>query len=728
MKKYNLYQRLLISLLSLLFIASCGKFDDLKNPLDGFKIYINYDIFDTFLSFRFIDTATGQLISTTDVRATIQGTHKGGVVDQFGNNKDSYTSVYGLMSLALNPKDPYVPADDNPIQFSVLATASGYQDQKTDITLNETGVHYFNIYLEKESALTQGYKKYIRNIPLSNSSLVNSFSLQSSSGECVINIPKDVRLLDKDHNVVEDTIAIAELIVYTNVNKAPISQQLVTDVEIDGNITKKAYNPISIISFSLKTVSAEIHYTDNGEINFVFGLDSDFINPLTNEKLVADDILPVCNYNNLWKQEAENTIEKDGDSLFIEFNTNHLSLFSVGVFQSICTFTGNILFNFSNDFPTEPIGTRLYCYREKDNKYIGRIDYDLTLQTLARDFSFMVPVDNSVKLRIRQKSSTNGFNAVPANISVEDPCYQNNGFNVTLTSTSINFRGQINFHFLETFPNNNFNLRIGFYNADNDGYLFSKVYNVSQDKTIQIDTGIPNIQNLYLKFSAVNQDDAFTSSPDKIIIEDPSISNQAWSVNLTPKNCLLSGNFDFSYTDDFENETIEIKLLFINKEFGSTDKQKIITFQPSTNIVPFSVVLPKNEQYDVRIMRTASGQKFQAYPYQFRIEQACAEGTIWDVSLSPVVEQLTIFNVTVVCPSTEILPTLQGFYRIVWEDDWHNAEIVNGFIEMVLEMNGTYEIGLIIDDEMKIQEHKVTDTINYITYELNDEECDKMGW
>ena len=79
MRKYNLYQKLTIFLLSLLFIASCGKFDDLKTPLDGFKIYINYDIFDTFISFRFVDTATGELIGTTDVKATISGENKDGV-------------------------------------------------------------------------------------------------------------------------------------------------------------------------------------------------------------------------------------------------------------------------------------------------------------------------------------------------------------------------------------------------------------------------------------------------------------------------------------------------------------------------------------------------------------------------------------------------------------------------------------------------------------------------
>jgi hypothetical protein len=168
--------------------------------------------------------------------------------------------------------------------------------------------------------------------------------------------------------------------------------------------------------------------------------------------------------------------------------------------------------------------------------------------------------------------------------------------------------------------------------------------------------------------------------------------------------------------------------LFINKQSDNIDKQKIVTFQPPANTVPVSLALPKNEQYDVRIMRTGSGQKFQMYPYQFSIEQACFDGAVWDADISPVVEQLIIFNVTVACPSTEILPTLQGFYRLVWEDDWHNAEIVNGRIEMVLEMNGTYEIGLIIDGEMKIKEFKVTDTENDIIYELSEEECSKMGW
>jgi len=728
MKKYSLYQKLLISVLSLLFVTSCGKFDDLKNPLDGFKIYINYDIFDTFLSFRFIDTATGDLISTTDVTATISGAHKTGMVDQFGNNKDVHTSVYGLMSLALNPKDPYVPTADNPIQFLVLAAANGYQEQKTEFTITETGVHHFNIYMEKESALTQGYKNYIRRILLHNSSLIDSFCLRSSGGEFEINIQKDVKLLDGNSVAVADTFALVELIVYTNVNSAPISQQLVVDVEIGGSTEKMALNPVNIISFSIETATAKIYNIDNGEIDFTFGLDSDFINPLTNQKITAGDVLSVYNYDIHWKQEAENVIQKTGDSLFLDFDIDHLSLFSVGIVQPICGFSGNILFDFSNDFPAEPVGAKLYCYRKNDNKYIGHIDYDLTSQSLLRDFNFTVPVDNSVELRVRQKSNTNGFSAVPANIAVENACSQNNNFNVSLTSTTITFSGQVTFHFLESFPHANFDVRVGFFNADNNSYLFSKTYNISQDKTIQIDTGVPSDKRIYLKISAVEQDNAFRASPDKIIIEDPAIPNQSWNVNITPQNCIFSGNFNFNYTDSFEKEAVELKLLFINKQSGAVDKQNFVSFQPTEKFVPISTILPKNEQYYVHIMRTNSGQKFQIYPYQFSVEQTCSSGTVWDADISPVVKQLIIFNVIVACTSTEILPTLQGFYRLVWEEDWHNAEIVNGRIEMELEMNSTYEIGIIIDGEMKIKEYKVTDMENDIIYELNDEECEKMGW
>ncbi len=58
---------------ALFLVGSCKKLDELKNPLDGFKLYINYDIFDTFLSFRFIDSESGALISTTSVNMEIGG-------------------------------------------------------------------------------------------------------------------------------------------------------------------------------------------------------------------------------------------------------------------------------------------------------------------------------------------------------------------------------------------------------------------------------------------------------------------------------------------------------------------------------------------------------------------------------------------------------------------------------------------------------------------------------
>jgi len=714
--------------LSILLFASCGKFNDVKNPLDGFKIILNYDIFDTFISLRFIDTGTNKIISTNDVTATISGVHKDGLVDQLGNQKDEHASVYGLLSLALNPKDPYIPTEDNPIQFSIASNSDDYLQQNTDITISETGVHYIDIYMEKSSALTQGYKKYTRDIRLINGALIDSFELYSSGKELELNIAKDVLLLDENHNPVTDTIATAELIVYTNTGKAPVPQQLVTDVENDENIEEMAFNPINIVSFNIKTATKSIHYTNNGNIDFTFGLDTNIKDPISDQNFVAGEKLLVFNYDNHWIKDAEKIVQENGDSLFVEFGTDHLSIFSIAILQSICEFTGNLTFELENNFPVEPIGVRAYCYRKKDNKYIGQSNIDITSQNLQRDYNFSVPTNNSVELRIRQSSNSNGFTAAPSNILVEEPCSSTNNFDVSLASTSINFKGKVIFHFTEIFPHDNFNVRVKFYNADNNAYLLSKTFNVSQDKTINIDSGVPNVQRMYLTFSAINQDDAFTANPETIYIENISAQDQSWNVNLTPKNCVFNGNFNFNYIDSFNSGNLEFKLQFIDEQTKALYTEKIVSFQSSKTDVPFSVILPKNEKYDVRIMRTGNGQKFHAYPYQFNIDETCENGINWDIELLLITEQFVSFNVTVNCPSAEILPTLQGFYRTVWENDWHNTEIVNGYIELFLEMNGTYQIGLIIDGEMRIEEYHLTDTVNDIIYELDENECDKMGW
>jgi hypothetical protein len=337
-------------------------------------------------------------------------------------------------------------------------------------------------------------------------------------------------------------------------------------------------------------------------------------------------------------------------------------------------------------------------------------------------------VDNPVELRVRQTNSTNGFVATPSNILAEQPCGQDNVYGVSISSTSVIFKGQIKFHFNELFPNDNFNVQVKFYNAENDSYLLSRTYNISQDKTLNIDTGVPNVQRMYLTFSAVSQDDAFTSNPERVYIEDISAQNQLWNVNLTPKNCTFHGNFNFNHTDSFNSGDLEFKLLFIDQQTKLTYKEKVISFQSSAVEVPFSIVLPKDEQYYVRIMRTGKGQKFHAYSYEFPIDKTCGEGLDWNVTLSPVEDILAAFNVTVECPTAEILPTLQGFYRTVWEEDWYNAEIVDGYIELFLEMNGTYQVGLIIDGEMKIEEYHVTETVNDIIYKLDEGECSQMGW
>ena len=112
---YARFLRIQLVLIAIL-LSSCIHLSDLKSPLEGIKVLVNYNIFKTFLSFRFVDSVTGLPIGQTGsekVQVHITGSSSPAIVDQLGNHKDIYETVFGLLSLALNPKDPWKPSAQN---------------------------------------------------------------------------------------------------------------------------------------------------------------------------------------------------------------------------------------------------------------------------------------------------------------------------------------------------------------------------------------------------------------------------------------------------------------------------------------------------------------------------------------------------------------------------------------------------------------------------------------
>ncbi len=731
MKKINNILPILLSFF--LMVSSCGKLDEVKNPLDGFKLIIDYDIFNTFISFRFIDTSTGELIGATDgssVAVSITGQHKDGVVGQLGESKSEHLSFSGLLTLALNPKDPYVPSSGNLIQFIVNANYEGYRKQSLNVVISEEGNYSFEVYLEKEET-SGGVREYYREFNVgSNGTPNDSIKIASLDNESFFILPDDAVLLDSASNIISNEEVGLWVTIYENFNLAPIPQSLVVETVEGDQVSQQSFDIVSLVKVKMRAGNSIVSSIKGASINLNIPLKEGVLNPITWENFAGGQKVKTWELNkeNAWVNNNEEELKEHGGRLFLSVATNRLSFYAGAVTQPLCIFAGNAIFSLDENFIMKPVSPSLYCYREADLRYLGHIPYTISGDLHNEAFEFYVPQNNRLLLEVVNRDNTNSFKATPSQRLIHTPCVDNRLIQILLEPTSMDYNGSFVFNFLEEFPNEEFQVRASFYDVASGKHLLSQDYLVSDGKKVEVSTTMQQASSLKVTFSALNPDNSFTATPNEIIIQEPQVQGQEYQVALSPEKCLLSGTFEFNFSGQFPSGDIDFKVEVRDETTNNLIENIYLKCSETELLVPFNIVLAKSERAYLKVKRVVSGTKFHVAPYEFSIGDVCQKGLTWNVDISPV-EMITVdINVKAVCPDTEIIPTLTGYYRLVWDEEWNEVELVYGNTTLDLEKNGTYEMGIIVDGELVSEIYTITGPSLNLEFDLDQDQCDKFGY
>jgi hypothetical protein len=146
-------------LISPLFFGGCKK---VKNPTEGVKLIIDYNLIQTTFSIRFVDASTGELIGrdgNKQVEVKIEGQHAVSVIDISGLQKDLYKSTHGFVELALDPG--VEPSADNPVKFTVVASTEGYLKTSLPVEVLKNDNNIFEIRMVNLDNPPQGVSKVI---------------------------------------------------------------------------------------------------------------------------------------------------------------------------------------------------------------------------------------------------------------------------------------------------------------------------------------------------------------------------------------------------------------------------------------------------------------------------------------------------------------------------------------------------------------------------------------
>lgn len=730
--KYRLF------ILGFALILSCSRFDDLKSPIDGLKVLINYDIFETFLSFRFVDAASGSVIGSADdekVKLNIAGESAGAIVDQMGNHETSYNSVYGLLSLALNPKNPWKPSPQNVLSLQLQATSTNYKPVNLNLKIDSTGKYNYRIMMEKLDVDQLGIKTYFLPLNLDkDGKLIGNFAFASSGNEARIQLKEGTQFQKAGGDIEKGSQVNLIFKVYTKTSNIPGSSSLLSDVvQKDGTTKKTAIDLYRAVDVTVKNSSSEILTTVlNYPIQLRYQIDKTAYHPGTKNLITPGNEIRTYTYQTkttAWQLDDALTLKSDSLGYYALAETKSLALHSAGMDINLCTMNGDVSVKLQGIFPEYPVPAAVYYYRKTDARYIGSMKIDIPLAGLQQNLSFKVPENTPIRTYLWNYSNSNSFVATPSAFVYEAGCGTFPKYETVAATNSVSVSGKVKVKIQDDFPDAEFYINAQLYNASTNGLLWSKQYKISKIlNEFDINASVPANQSIYLNLTSVKSENSFEADPKNIVFNSSAGVGKVWEFSITPLFSRVNLNFHFTRSSDLPANDYSVLAAFTNVATQADEGTLVFQLKQGQTDYTAQMFLSKTKTYKINLKRIAGKPEFMAYPYEFLLGSNLQNSYSFSTELSPVVRKTVTLTVKVVCKQTEIIPTLHGYYRTVWENDWKEGDIKNGVLTFNCEINATYLVGIIINGKMEISEYKINESDSNFEFKLTDQQCATMGW
>lgn len=733
--KRNIVWIIILSLLA--GTISCNKFDDLKSPVDGFNIILNYDIFNTFITIRLIDAPTGELIGASNdekVEVNISGDAADAVVDQLGNHSTSFNSVYGVVSLVLNPKNPWVPDKNNIISLNFEANNDTYKSSEIQINIDSIGNYHFDIYMEQKNVEQTGIKEYSFYLPLNeNNKLRDEFSFFTSGNEMQVTIPKDSEFMDDEGKIYTGEQIKINLKVFLSVNKATVPHSFINNlITLNDEVSTRAIDFYRI---------AEIHFYDESgneltgtseNISIRLQVAQKNYNPAKNRDLSASDTLVSYVFDaerKLWKEYKNMVLLSDTSAYFGTTSYSRFPIIAFGNSVNTCELNAAFQFNFTNTFDELPVGTRINVYRKRDNQYISSKTIQVEKSGQESSLSFLSVENEPVRFYVYNQSSANPFKAEPASFYSEQSCNSLLGsFKTELTSNRAQLNGKLSISYLNDLPVEFMDVYVDILRVSNHSRLYRQQIRLTPTDTVfEISTGILADNEVYLKFIPLSNRFQIKTIPEQVFF-NTSNSPFDWHVQLSTEDISREFTFDFDVDNSFENRELKVRAEFYNRKTDKVDLS--FTFPVSKNNSTFTrkVVLNKETPYRMKIKRTEGKELFMAMPYSANINEKANTPVSYQIELLPVVKKEVTASIILRCGSSIIYPSVNGMFRTVWDDKWKEIKIEDGNFTQIFEIGATYEIGTVFEGALVTTTYLIDETEINMEMELEGDFCDQMGW
>lgn len=803
---------------SLVLLIACQDFD----PMDGVKIIINYDLFETFVSFRFVDAETGKLIGAEDltqVQAEFEGKHGEAVLTQVGEHPESISSVFGLVSIAINPFDPHTPTQEMPIEFTLSASAPGFAESDYSVSLSDTGYFTYVIIMPRKTvnpAYPSSFKLQLEN--LESGTVDKSFEVVSPNNHMSLSFPEQTQFINQNGEVTETGLLLT-VINYPSFQSTSLKEKNILRV-FDGDkeevlvIDPAALTQIELTTKSGDTIkqfegpekpvwqfvvpnhfqqqqflktwsfdptaqiwnpeqSVEVSWSDSictAELTldhlsyFVAGeesqtreisgfFDLNFEREFLTEQFSGEVIVRLTNTNEIIHRiqvsiqegslpldfyvpiEAEINLQIRALHSDYEFSSEPAGVIisseetsfqkSLSLRPLKCPFAGTILTHLQNSFPYYPIPARLRIRDTETGITYKTLNLSLNENQNSQDFWFMLPENRQISCTMEARTLANDFIMESQAVEFSNSCLEDQIIDMQIISTACILPGTIQFERLGEGPGTQIRLLV-LRESDNRTIHNRTISIPDNSLSYSLNLSVPKETPVKLLFQALNTEEALQFSPSEIIVQNPCESPIDEKVKFSSTLVQLTGSINFTKDDGLSRDPLPIKIAWLDWKTEEIIKQRNYELSFSSPVIEYSEFL-EDKPVLMRVTRNDPDGLFVTDPFIFKIPEPKNASDSWDIHLIKTNKQLIHAKLKVICPAGEILPTIQGYYRIPGEN-WKELFIAVGNLVMYAEMYATYEVGMILDGQMIDSTFTVTGTQIEMNFDLDPTDCEKMGW
>jgi|GEM_PF-2705750 len=607
------------SLLLIILIAISCKPIDIEKEI---KISIDFNIFKTFVSFRFADAATGELIGKTGgtvVTLSFGGRDAAAVVTQTGDRLDRHTSVLGMISVALDPFDPYEMVPGNPVVFSFKASAPGYYDTQAVLTISRTGTHVCLVSLQKTgTSKTNPQQFVICPGELVNGYLPVGFRMMTPGNLFGLECPDSVLFEGAGGETASGPLTV-RVIRYNRFAETAAGGNQVMRFSNQGTISSSILDPETIIDFTLQSTSPGlIVRLPEKPVTWWFPVKS-------NDQM--RDSLPVWRFNpaqNIWESAGYANIVTDDTSRLAYYPLRHFSLYAAGELISTRPVRGDISFTFTKPFLTQEFPGKIFITDALTGENIQTIPVSL-YSGLSIPVSLDLPEDRSVNVKVQAVNSDYAFSSQPISFTIA-PEQTTFSESLILTPLKCRLSGTVEMNFPAGFTNYPVPAILQVLDATMGNLLLSKSISISATGfSTDFSAMVYDNHAIHIKVIPSSLSGDFQSTPSVITEEMPCIVDGIWSFSLDPNTCPVQTTASVSLAGPVPGEPLPVELLVLRASDRRLIKKMAVTLDQTQNFIDITATIPKNSPVLLVIQPSDANRPFTVDPVEIQWNNPCIE-------------------------------------------------------------------------------------------------------